>query len=164
MNIVLAGMPGSGKTTVSEILSLRGGYKLVDTDSLIVEKHGEISKIFSEHGEEYFRNLETQAVEAACALNNAVIATGGGCLLRKKNAGLFKKTGKIIYLRTRISTLLRRLEGDTSRPLLTGDRERRLKELFSARAHIYEEAADYAVDTDNHTPDEVAEKIMELIR
>ena len=164
MNIVLAGMPGSGKTTVSARLAKLSGYKLIDTDALIVEAHGEISRIFSEHGEEYFRDLETEAVERACAENSAVIATGGGCLLREKNVALFKNSGKIIYLRAQLPTLVKRLEGDTTRPLLKGDAESKLKQLFAARAHIYENAADFTVDTDNLTPDKVAEKILELVK
>ena len=164
MNIILAGMPGSGKTTVSKCLAELGGYKLIDTDALIVEEHGEISHIFAEHGEEYFRDLETGAVKRACAIDNAVVATGGGCLLRGKNVRLFKNSGKIVYLRAGISTLLKRLEGDTTRPLLKGDAEEKLRGLFAARAHIYENAADFAVDTDDLSPEEVAKKILELIK
>lgn len=164
MNIVLAGMPGSGKTTISQTLAKKLGCAVLDTDALIVEEHGAIPEIFSRYGEDRFRELETEAVKKACGFDGAVIATGGGCLMRERNVLLFRKNGKIIYLRAAVPTLVSRLEGDTSRPLLAGGTEKRLKELFAARAEIYEKTADFSVDTDNLAPEEVAEKILELIK
>lgn len=164
MNIVLSGMPGSGKTTVAAVLAEKYGGAVWDTDSVIVREHGAISDIFAKHGEEYFRNLETAAVEKVCAENGAVIATGGGCLLREENVRLLKSSGKIVYLRTQFETLLDRLNGDTSRPLLQGDARSKLAALYNARTPIYERAADITVDTDGLTPEEIAEKIYEAVR
>ncbi|MDE6504336.1 MAG: shikimate kinase, partial [Clostridia bacterium] len=118
MNIILAGMPASGKTTVSKELGKILGCKVVDTDALIVEKYGEINGIFQAFGEEYFRDKETETVKEVCTLENAVISLGGGCLLRQKNVELLKNSGKIIYLKTTLETLIERAKGDTSRPLL----------------------------------------------
>ena len=163
MNIVLAGMPGSGKTTVAKAFK-KSGYIVYDTDEEIVKQHGNISEIFAKHGEEYFRNLETEAVRKLSALSDAVISTGGGCLLKSENVALLKKNGKIVYLRTEPETLIRRVEGNSDRPLLQGGARERINTLYAARKSIYESAADITVDTDELTPEKVAEKIMELIK
>lgn len=164
MNIVLAGMPGCGKSTVSKALAAKLGYIAADTDSEIVKEHGEISKIFADFGEEYFRKLESKAVKKLSSLDNVVVATGGGCLLDPQNVISFRSSGKIVYLKTELSELARRLRGDTTRPLLQGDIEANLKNLYGRRAKIYENAADITVQTDGYTPEEIAEKIMELIK
>ncbi len=164
MNIVLAGMPGCGKTTVGAALSKKLGWKLIDTDALVVEKYGNISDIFATRGEEYFRKLECGAAEYAAAQNDAVISTGGGCLINDRNVNTFRRHGKIIYLKTEIAELLRRLKDDDTRPLLKGDAEANLKNLYARRAHIYEQAADYTLSTDGLSPDAIAQKIMEIIK
>ena len=164
MNIVLIGMPASGKTTVAAALSKALGLKVLDTDALIVEKHGEINKIFEKFGEEYFRDLESEAVQAVAKNTNAVISTGGGCPLRKENVLALKKTGKIVFLRASVSELILRTEGDGTRPLLKGEREERLKSLLAVRTPVYEDAADFTVDTDGLTPEEIAKKITEFIK
>ena len=164
MNIVLIGMPASGKTTVAEILGKNLGAQVVDTDALIVKRHGEINKIFEKFGEEHFRNLESEAVKEVANNTNAVISTGGGCPLRRENVLALKKNGKIVFLRTSITELIKRTEGDGTRPLLKGEREERLKSLLTVRTPIYEDASDLTIDTDGRTPEEIAKKITEFIR
>lgn len=164
MNIVLAGMPGCGKTTVGKALAKKLGWEFIDTDGLIVEKHGDISAIFSRYGEEYFRELERHAVEEAAKSSSAVISTGGGCLINPQNVQIFREHGKIIYLKTEIRELVRRLQGDDTRPLLKGDAEENLKNLYARRAHIYEQAANFTVATDGLSPEQIAEKITEIIK
>ena len=163
MNIVLSGMPASGKTTVSKALE-KLGKKVYDTDGEIVKEHGEITRIFADHGEEYFRNLESKTVEKLSALDGVVIATGGGCLLRQNNVALLKRSGKIVYLRARIETLLKRVEGDTTRPLLQGGAEEKIKKLYKERTPVYERAADIIIDTDGLSPEEIAQRITELTK
>lgn len=164
MNIVLAGMPGCGKTTVGTVLSHILGRRFIDTDAVITQKHGDISAIFDRFGEEYFRGLECAAVKEAASMESVVISTGGGCLANGKNVAELRKSGKIIYLKTGISELLRRLSGDTTRPLLRGDAEKNLNDLYARRAKTYESAADFTVCTDGLPPERVAEKILELIK
>ena len=164
MNIVLIGMPASGKTTVAEILGKSLGAEVVDTDALIVERHGAITEIFEKHGEEYFRDLESAAVKEAAKKKKAVISTGGGCPLRKENVLALKECGKIVFLRTSITELIRRTEGDGTRPLLKGEREERLKSLLTVRTPVYEDAADLTIDTDGRTPEEIARIITEYIQ
>lgn len=164
MNIVLIGMPGSGKTTVSRILAEKYGYKIIDTDSEIVARHGDISEIFRFYGEEKFREWETEAVKNAALSANSVISTGGGCVLRPENVAELKKSGKIVYLRARLQTLISRLQGDNSRPLLAGDLAGKLKELYEFRSPVYQMAADVSIDTDGYDPDVTAKTITELIK
>lgn len=163
MNIVLCGMMGCGKTTVAASLAKRG-YNVVDTDALIEERYGDISGIFDSYGEEYFRDIESRVVaEAAQKYGDAVISLGGGCVLREANVRNLKSAGKIFYLRTTAETLVKRLKGDRSRPLLKGGLEEKVNTILSARAKIYESVADAVIDTDGLTPDEIAIKIEESV-
>lgn len=162
MNIVLCGMMGCGKTTVAALLE-KYGYTVVDTDSVIVERYGSIADLFAKRGEEYFREIETRiTAEIAKNYSDAVISTGGGCVLRKENVKNLKAGGKIIYLRARAETLIKRLQGDASRPLLQGGLEERVNGILNARAAVYERVADYIIDTDELTALQIAEKIREI--
>ncbi len=162
MNIVLAGMPGSGKTTVAKLLE-KCGKNSYDTDEQIVEEHGDITEIFKNFGERYFRELETAAVKTLCGRDGIVIATGGGCLLKSENVKLLKSNGKIIYLRALPQTLINRLKGDTTRPLLAGGLEERINKLYGERAQIYERAADLIIDTDGLNPEQIVQRILQIL-
>lgn len=164
MNIILSGMPGSGKTSVGRALEKLYGKTVYDVDEEIVKKHGPINAIFEKYGEEYFRDLETRAVEELYALSGVVISTGGGCLLREKNVELLKTYGKIVYLKCNLETLFSRLEGDTQRPLLRGNYKENLRELYLRRAQIYDWSADLIIETDNLNCNQVAEKIINLLK
>lgn len=160
MNIVLAGMPGCGKTTVAlEFVNL--GRTVVDTDREIAKRYGKISKIFDKHGELYFRELESEAVERLSALDNCVISTGGGCLMRERNVNALKQNGKIVYLRAKIETLLKRIGNGSGRPLLYGGGRPALEKLYVARTPVFEWAADLIIDIDDLLPEQTAKKITE---
>ena len=161
MNIVLSGMMGSGKTTVAAALASLG-YPTVDIDGVIVERYGPINAIFSNFGEDRFREIETEVTkEIASNCDGTVISLGGGCVLRTENVCALKRNGKIFYLRARAETVINRLRGDSSRPLLQGDLEQKVHSILTARAKIYEQTADIIVDTDGLTPQEIAIKIKE---
>ncbi len=163
MNLILCGMMGVGKTTVGQSLSTLSQRKFVDTDGLIEEKYGKIADIFAEHGEAYFRALETQTVKTLSEEDNLVLSVGGGLVLQAENTALLKKRGEIVYLRAKKETLVRRLQQDRTRPLLQGvDLETRIEELTRARAHAYERAADYVVEVDGKSPAQIAEEILRL--
>lgn len=151
---------GCGKTAVSKAYSAIYGVEKVDTDEVIVERYGDISAIFATKGEETFRDVETQVTkEVASTYDNAVISLGGGCVLRSENVQALKETGKIFYLRTKAETIIQRLKGDGTRPLLQGDLEERVNSILAKRSSIYEAVADYIIDTDGLTPEEIAKKI-----
>ena len=166
-NIILEGFMGSGKSTVSEILSDKLDLELIDTDEAIEEAEGrKISDIFAQDGEEAFRDMETGLVEMMVSdhMRETVISLGGGLPVREKNRELLKKVGKVVYLRTAPETVYDRLKGDDTRPLLKSeDPLARIKELQDKRGKIYEEAADIIVDTDGKTPVQVADEIIAAI-
>ena len=164
MRIVLCGMMGCGKTTVARALSLRLGWGFTDTDEWIVHRHGNISDIFAQKGEAYFRQLETEAVQALPCGKNTIVSVGGGLVLKAENVRLLKEQGKIVYLQAEKETLQRRLEGDTTRPLLAGEAlSARLDELLAARSAVYEGVADIVVCVDKKTPAEIADEIVEKL-
>ena len=164
MRIVLCGMMGCGKSTVGGALAKALGWKAVDTDQIIQEHYGKISDIFATKGEEYFRGLETETVRALTGQDAVVVSVGGGLVLRKENVDLLKNGGVLVYLRAEKGTLLARLQGDNSRPLLVGkDLSARLDRLLAARAATYESVCDFAVSVDGKTPDEIADEIVKKL-
>ena len=162
MNTFLIGMPGSGKSTVLRLYVEKHGGRAYDTDAAIESRHGSITEIFSNYGEERFRELETAVISEICGYGgDAFVSTGGGAVMREENVRLFKSAGRVVYLRAKIDTLLKRLQGDTSRPLLQGNLAQRLTELYNARRAVYESVADIIIDTDGLTPDGVLRKIFQ---
>lgn len=160
MNIVLCGMMGCGKTSVAKELE-KLGFVCVDTDELIVGRYGNINDIFKEHGEEYFREIEAEITkEVAEKYSDAVISLGGGCVLRAENVKNLKAAGRIFYLRAKADTIIKRLKGDSTRPLLQGGLEEKVNSILAVRSGIYEGVADFIIDTD----DKNCEQIAQLIR
>lgn len=157
-NIILIGMPGSGKTTVCSLCSKKYNLPVYDTDKYIEQNHGVISDIFKEYGEEYFRELETQALKELCRIDGSIISTGGGCVLREENVKVMRENGLILYLKAKLSTLEARLKGDTSRPLLQGGSEK-LRQLYLEREQKYSSLSDRTTQVDDLTPDELAEYV-----
>ena len=120
---------GSGKSTVGKALSEKAGFTFVDMDDEIVKREGRsINDIFKDDGEEYFRNLETSLLkEYAASDDKIILSTGGGVILREENVMLLKKIGKIFFLQADTEELIRRLSGDTTRPLLKSSSEEELR-------------------------------------
>ena len=142
--VVLIGLPGSGKTTVGRALAERTGRPFLDTDALIVSAAGEdIPTIFASHGEAAFRALERDAVRDACAVDGAVIATGGGAVLSPENVALLRAGGTVFFLDRSVEDILRTADL-TGRPLLRGDAER-LRALAAQRDGLYRAAAHFVV-------------------
>ncbi len=166
-NIVLTGFMGSGKSAVSAKISKILGYGLIDSDSVIEEEQDrKISDIFAESGEEAFRDMETETIQALIdsEICGAVLAVGGGLPVRDKNRKLLRQFGKVIYLRTKPETVYKRVRYDTSRPLLhTDDVIGTIKKLQSERRDYYEDGADVIIDTDDKTVRQIAEEIIRSI-
>ena len=108
-NIILIGMPSSGKTTIGKILSEKLNKKLIDTDDLIVNKIGmSIKDYMNSHSEKEFRDIETECVKEAAKMSNVVIATGGGAILRSENVKALKQNGKLYFLKRDLESLKKR--------------------------------------------------------
>lgn len=163
-NIVLVGLSGSGKTTIGTLLTeLLPDYKFIDTDKIIVKlERRSINDIFAIDGEGYFRDLETKVAKGVSTSENQIISTGGGIILRQENMDALRSNGIIFYLKTSPEILIKRLEGDSSRPLLkTDDVKAKLEKMLEIRGKLYEKA-DITVETDNLSAEETAKEIVRL--
>ncbi|MBE7079949.1 MAG: shikimate kinase [Clostridiales bacterium] len=165
MNLILCGMMGAGKTSVGRAIADLTGRVWYDTDDIIVKQYGPISEIFTSHGEEYFRALETETLRGLTAQDDLVISVGGGLVLRQENVDILRQNGKMIFLKATMETLVQRLRMDTERPLLhtEEDLKTRLEKLFSEREPIYERVADFTVKVDGKTPEEIGAEIMSIV-
>lgn len=154
MNIVLCGFMGSGKTTIGRLLKEKLKMPLVDIDEMIESDTGlTISQIFEKFGEDGFRKIECDTVKKASEMKNTIISTGGGSVLNPDNVTTLKSTGKIFFLDVTPETVLKRLDGNTTRPLLQRpDKEKAVRELLNARRDKYIFAADYVVKSANESP------------
>ena len=121
MNIVLTGFMATGKTEISKAIAAMSDYTMIDTDDMIVKSAGmSINDIFAEYGEKYFREIEHKCVCEAAAMDNMIIATGGGVVLNKANMKELRKNGKIVNLAPDFSVIEKRLyKAASTRPLLT---------------------------------------------
>lgn len=163
MNIVLIGMPASGKTSVARELKKITGAEVFDIDKLIAEKFGAVSSIFERYGEEHFRDLESREIAKISKMQNIIVSTGGGCVLRRENVQRLKERGQVIYLKASLDELYSRTAGDETRPLISGDRREKLKTLLLKRESLYEGAADFTVDVTYLTPEQTAKKIWKIL-
>lgn len=148
-NIVLVGMMGAGKTTVGKLLAKQLGKTFVDSDEEIQKRTGvKISHIFDVEGEEGFRQRESSVIQDLVKLDNIVLATGGGAVLKQDNREALKKNGVIIYLKSGVHDLWQRTRHDHNRPLLqTANPRAKLQELFEQRDPVYAAVADHIVHT-----------------
>lgn len=142
-NIVLTGMPGSGKSTIGALLSKELSRPFVDTDELIEEKAGiTIPDIFSKFGEEYFRKLESEVIAEVSKKTGLVVATGGGAVLKKENVKNLSQNGKIFFL----DRPLEQIVPTADRPL--SNSELSLKKRFAERYEIYQDTCDKRIPVD----------------
>lgn len=148
-NLFLVGMMGAGKTTVGRMLARRLSRRFMDSDAEIEARCGvRIPLIFEIEGEGGFRLRERTIIAELTALENIVLATGGGVILAAENRRVLAQRGTVIYLCAQPADLYRRLRNDRNRPLLmTADPLRRLEELYAQRDPLYREAAHIVVET-----------------
>lgn len=167
MNVVLIGFMGSGKTVVGRRLAQRLGYGFLDTDQFVEGELGcTIAEVFSIQGEAYFRRLEARLAGRLHALQNTVIATGGGMPLAPGNLERLRRAGAVVFLKASEADIVRRLERDTRRPLLRKGEaeplEQRVHRLLGERLPTYEQA-DVVVETHGKSVNRVCGEIIRHI-
>ena len=157
---------GAGKSTVGKILAEKLNRDFYDTDQAIEESTKKsISEIFESEGEDYFRDREEEIVKKiASEVKEAVVALGGGAILRLTNWELINRSGFTVYLKCKSNVLLNRLAKDASRPLIANispeSYQAELSKLFEMRRPFYEQA-DFIIDCFvNLTQTEIADKIV----
>ena len=159
-NIVLIGMPGSGKSTVGRLLADVLNTTYIDTDDMVeTQANMTISSIFHKFGEPHFRALESEAAERAGAMDNMVIATGGGMILKAYNMDALKKKGTVFFLDRPLDHIFSDVDDET-RPLLKDNRDH-LYNLYDKRYDLYVKYADYHI-MNNRPVEEVVAEIQEI--
>ncbi|PWW06152.1 shikimate kinase [Paenibacillus cellulosilyticus] len=160
--IVLVGFMGTGKSTVSRLLAERLGWQRIDSDEEIERRSGKkISELFAEGGEDYFRDVETTTLQALMTLEQpAVIATGGGAVLRETNRTCMLDNAFVVALKADEAHIIARVGNDPSRPLLQGDAAANVRRLLDARRTAYDFAT-LSVDTTGLSPEDVCSAIIE---
>ena len=163
-NIFLVGPMGAGKSTIGKMLADRTGRKFFDTDSVIVEKTGvEIDLIFEIEGEAGFRKRERKLIEELTALDDIVLATGGGAVLSSANRNHLKQRGTVVYLQASAEQLFERTAKDKKRPLLqTEDRLGKIREILAVREPLYMEIADEIVATDSKSVKQIVDTLCRI--
>ncbi len=159
-NIVLIGMPACGKSTIGYWLSKKIGYPLLDTDKYLEENENRIiSDIFSNEGEEYFRNLETKYLKELSEKEGLIISTGGGAVKKKENIDILKKNGIIIFLNREINDISK--ENHKHRPLLQDINN--IQKLYDERIDLYKKYSDIIIKN-NDDMSIIVDRIITALR
>ena len=162
-SVYLCGFMGCGKSTIGRIIAKKCGCGFVDMDDYIVEREGmSIPQIFAEKGEKYFRDTETAAIREL-AEKCAVIACGGGAMLKKENAEIASESGIVVYIDVPFEECYGRIAGDTNRPLVMNNSKEKLEEIYNGRVPVYRDNSSVTADGSGGA-DEVADRIIEAIR
>ena len=165
-SVFLIGFMGTGKSSTARKLSQLAELPVYEMDEEIEKKEGRsIPEIFSDSGEPYFRDLETQMCRDFASMLPCIVSTGGGTPMRRENADYMKAAGTVILLTAEPQTVLSRMASSHERPLLKGhmDDPDFVAELMAKRREAYQYAADHVIKTDGKTPAEVAQEIAALL-
>lgn len=161
--VVLVGPMGVGKSTVGQLLAERLGVGYRDTDDDIVAAQGRtIADIFVDEGESAFRAVEKQAVHTALAEHDGVLALGGGSILDADTRAALAVL-RVVYLSMDVEEAVKRTGLNTARPLLAVNPRRQWRELMEGRRHLYTEVAHAVVSTDDRTPEEVTQAVLDAV-
>lgn len=160
-NIVLMGYRGTGKTTIAIELGKKLNRKVISTDKEIEKKVGKIGIFVKKNGWEKFRDVESKVIESIQE-DGLIIDCGGGFVERERNVENLKKNGIIIWLKASVKTIKERIK-DKERPSLTGKSFLdEIDEVLEKRIPLYKKTADYEIDTDDKTVEQVAKEILKV--
>ncbi len=159
-NIVLIGMPASGKSTIGKLLAQKINYEYYDADKYLERKEKrKISNIFAENGESYFRDLETKYLKKLSYKNKLIISTGGGAVKRDENMEALKKKGIIVFLSRKVEDIAK--ENHENRPLLKDISN--IEKLYSERIALYKKYADITIEN-NDTLFNVTDRLYRTLK
>lgn len=164
-NIVLIGFMGAGKTSISEYLKTLFAMDVIEMDQIIAEREGmSIPDIFEVHGEQYFRDLETNLLIEMQSRKNVVISCGGGTPLRECNVVEMKKNGRVVLLTASPETIFDRVKDSHDRPVIENNKNVPfIADLMEKRRAKYEAAADIIINTDGKSLIEVCEELVQQL-
>lgn len=161
-NIILIGMPGSGKSTVGVLLAKALGFDFIDTDLTLQQREGALlQNILNERGTQVFLDLE-QAAICSVQCKNAVISPGGSCVCRERSMAHLKDMGKIVYLRLPLQELEARLNNISTRGIAM-EPGQTLSDLYDYRAPLYEKWADVTVNCAGQALEETVAAVLRAL-
>lgn len=163
--VFLVGPMGTGKTTIGQQLSRALKFQFLDADHELEQRTGaSISLIFDIEGEAGFREREAKLIDELTEVNELVLATGGGAVLREDNRRCLSERGFVIYLKSELETLIQRTRLDTTRPLLqTDDPAQTLRDILTTREPLYNQVADLVLDTSTMSVKQIVKRIISEI-
>jgi len=165
MNLVLIGYRGTGKSVVGELLAVRLRMSCIGMDAEIVKKAGmSIPEIVAKFGWAKFRDMESEKARELAGLDNIIIDTGGGVIERPENVETLKTNSSIFWMQASVDAIVSRIQGGTERPALTSGKTftEEVSEILEQRIPKYKSAAQYAIDTDDLTPEQVTDRIIKI--
>jgi shikimate kinase len=163
-SIYLIGFMGSGKTTIGKALSLSLNIPVMDSDEEVSRLTGKtIIEIFEGEGEVGFRLLETQCLRNL-PVENSIITTGGGIVLREENRRWMRENGVVVLLDASSEEILKRLEGDKTRPLLIGDKETKVTKILDERLPLYVDTANLIIETTGKSVEVIVEELVQRLK
>ncbi|MDZ4177770.1 MAG: shikimate kinase [Coriobacteriia bacterium] len=162
-HLFLVGFMGAGKSSVGRLVAERLGLSFVDLDERIEAREGKpVAELFQDRGEQAFRELESDALDALSAEEPSVVACGGGIIVRDSNRRALKRLGRVVYLAVDAAEALARIGDTATRPLLSGPSgTMAATSLLRARKSLYAAVADATVDTVGRTAEEVTDLVIE---
>lgn len=162
--VALAGFMGTGKSRIGWELSRRLSLTFIDTDRVVERVSNlRIADIFETFGEETFRDYETEVVRRSLRLDNVVVSTGGGTVLRPQNRRMLMSRGPVVVLQASPETIYRRTRRNKRPVLEMGDPEERIRTLLAQRMDAYRDVATMTVSTDGRESSDVVEEIVERL-
>lgn len=160
-SIALIGFMGAGKSTVAAMLAKELSMELIETDGEILKAsgHNSVNEVFDKKGEDYFRKQEKEVIKEAVKQGNSVISCGGGVVMDKESMQMLKEKTILIFLDTSFDVIKNRLKHTDIRPLFRQEEKAML--LYAERLPLYRQFADDIINTDNHSPKEIVQMILD---